>query len=57
MLNVKKTVALATALFFGTNVALAEQVDARATVLFDFGNGWSITNSMVTSWLVSLAVT
>lgn len=56
MLNVKKTLALVTALLV-TNVALAEGVDARATVLFDFGNGWTITNSMVTSWIVSLAVT
>lgn len=31
-------------------------VDAKASVLFDLGGGWRITNSMVTGWMVSLAL-
>jgi F-type H+-transporting ATPase subunit a len=56
MLNAKKSLALLLTLSLPV-AAFAEGVNARATVLFDFGNGWTITNSMVTSWIVSLAVT
>ncbi|MDP2136783.1 MAG: F0F1 ATP synthase subunit A [Candidatus Didemnitutus sp.] len=48
--------------FFGLIAALASApaafaaVDAKASVLFDLGGGWRITNSMVTGWMVSLAL-
>lgn len=35
--------------------ALAE-VDAKASVLFDLGGGWRITNSMMTGWVISLVL-
>jgi F-type H+-transporting ATPase subunit a len=31
-------------------------VDPKASVLFELGGGWRITNSMVTGWLVSLVL-
>ncbi|MDF9832222.1 F-type H+-transporting ATPase subunit a [Ereboglobus sp. PH5-5] len=34
----------------------AEDVSAKAAILIDFGNGWTISNSMATGWLVSLAI-
>lgn len=32
------------------------EVDAKASVLFDLGGGWRITNSMMTGWVVSLVL-
>jgi len=54
MLTIKK--------FLGFTAALAvapaafAAVDPKASVLFDLGGGWKVTNSMVTGWLVSLAI-
>lgn len=31
-------------------------VDPKASVLFDLGGGWRITNSMVTGWTISLVI-
>ncbi len=31
-------------------------VDPKASVLFDLGGGWRITNSMVTGWMISLVL-
>jgi F-type H+-transporting ATPase subunit a len=31
-------------------------VDPKASVLFDLGGGWRITNSMITGWLISLVI-
>jgi len=45
-----------TAALAATTRALAEGVDARASVVLDFSGGWTITNSMLTGWLVSAAV-
>jgi F-type H+-transporting ATPase subunit a len=44
------------ALFAATSSFAAEHegVSPSATKLIDFGNGWAITNSMVTGWTVSL---
>jgi F-type H+-transporting ATPase subunit a len=39
-----------------TTAAFAEGVDPKASVLFDLGGGWRITNSMLTGWIVSLAI-
>ncbi|HLP24247.1 MAG TPA: F0F1 ATP synthase subunit A [Acidobacteriota bacterium] len=36
--------------------AFAEGVDPKASVLFDLGGGWRITNSMMTGWIVSLVI-
>jgi F-type H+-transporting ATPase subunit a len=53
------TLATLTALFATGNTAFAGEgggVSAKATKLIDFGNGWAITNSMVTGWTVSIAI-
>jgi F-type H+-transporting ATPase subunit a len=48
--------------FLGFAAALAAApvafaaVDPKASVLFELGGGWRITNSMVTGWLVSLVL-
>lgn len=39
-----------------TTAAMAEGVDPKASVLFDLGGGWRITNSMMTGWVVSLVI-
>lgn len=40
-----------------TTAAFAEGgVDPKASVLFDLGGGWRITNSMLTGWAVSLVL-
>ncbi|WP_415909168.1 F0F1 ATP synthase subunit A [Oleiharenicola sp. Vm1] len=39
-----------------TTAAFAEGVDPKASVLFDLGGGWRITNSMMTGWVVSLVI-
>jgi F-type H+-transporting ATPase subunit a len=48
-----------TALFLTGNTAFASEgggVSAKASKLIDFGNGWAITNSMVTGWAVSIVM-
>ncbi len=40
-------------LIVGSSALAADGVSPRAAKLVDFGNGWSITNSMVTGWVVS----
>lgn len=55
MLNIKKLLGLL-AVLFCTTAAFAEGVSPKASVLFDLGGGWRITNSMVTGWLISLAI-
>ncbi len=41
------------AAFAAPSALFAEGVDPRAAVLFDFGGGWTVTNSMVTGWTMS----
>lgn len=55
MLNTKKLIGLSVAALC-TTAAYAEGVSPKASVLFDLGGGWAITNSMITGWLVSLAI-
>ncbi len=55
---VKKLLGLAAALSTA-NVAFAsegEGVAPAANKLFDFGNGWAITNSMATGWVTSAVI-
>ncbi len=40
-------------LTLGSSALAADGVSPRAATLVDFGNGWSITNSMVTGWVGS----
>ena len=48
--------------FLGFAAALAAApaafaaVDPKASVLFDLGGGWRVTNSMITGWLISLVL-
>ena len=48
--------------FLGFAAALAAApaafaaVDPKASVLFDLGGGWRITNSMMTGWVISLVI-
>ncbi len=48
--------------FLGFAAALAAApaamaaVDPKASVLFDLGGGWRVTNSMVTGWFISLVI-
>jgi F-type H+-transporting ATPase subunit a len=58
MLRVPKLATL-TALFFSGSIAFAGDgagVSPKASKLINFGNGWAITNSMVTGWAVSIAI-
>lgn len=52
---VKKFLGLIVALG-ATTAAFAEGVDPKASVLFDLGGGWRITNSMMTGWVISLVI-
>jgi F-type H+-transporting ATPase subunit a len=54
MLTIKKLLGFAAAL--AAAPAAFAAVDPKASVLFDLGGGWRVTNSMVTGWLVSLAL-
>lgn len=54
MLTIKKFLGFAAAL--AAAPAAFAAVDPKASVLFDLGGGWRITNSMMTGWLVSLAL-
>ena len=55
MLNVKKVLGFCAALAAATVsfAADGEGVAPAAAKLIDFGNGWAITNSMVTGWAIS----
>jgi F-type H+-transporting ATPase subunit a len=55
MLNVKKVLGFCAALSAATISfgAEGEGVAPAAAKLIDFGNGWAITNSMVTGWAIS----
>jgi len=58
MLRVPKLATL-TALFFSGTFAFAGEgagVSPKASKLIDLGNGWAITNSMVTGWVVSVSI-
>lgn len=55
-MRIAKTL-LAFCLTLGATTAVwAEGVDPKASVLFDLGGGWRITNSMMTGWVVSLVI-
>jgi len=54
MRNIKQFLGLAAALV-AAPAAFAE-VDAKASVLISLPGGWNITNSMLTGWVVSLAL-
>lgn len=41
---------------FAAAPAAFAAVDPKASVLFDLGGGWRVTNSMVTGWLISLVL-
>jgi len=43
-------------LFLSTGMSAFASVTPAAGKLVDFGNGWAITNSMATGWLVSLVI-
>ncbi len=53
MLSFKKTLGLLSALNAATLMHASEGVAPAAAKLVDFGNGWAITNSMATGWVVS----
>ncbi|MCR6655155.1 MAG: F0F1 ATP synthase subunit A [Opitutus sp.] len=53
MSRVRKLASLLVLLTSGAS-AFAEGVSPSAAKLIDFGNGWVITNSMVTGWMISL---
>lgn len=55
MLSLKKHLGLISALSFATLAHASEGggVAPAAAKLVDFGNGWAITNSMATGWVVS----
>jgi F-type H+-transporting ATPase subunit a len=56
MSRVTKLAALFASLHFGSSVIAAEAggVAPSAARLIDFGNGWAITNSMFTGWIISM---
>ncbi len=56
MLRLSKLAAAFASLAFGASAFAAESegVAPSAAKLIDFGNGWAITNSMVTGWVLSL---
>ena len=55
MLSFKKSFGLISALSLATlaHASEGEGVTPAAAKLVDFGNGWAITNSMATGWVVS----
>lgn len=58
MLTAKKLLGLAASLSFAT-ISFAsegEGVAPAAAKLIDFGNGWAITNSMMTGWVISALI-
>jgi F-type H+-transporting ATPase subunit a len=54
MSRILKLTASFFALTCGVSSFAAEGVAPSASKLIDFGNGWAITNSMVTGWAISL---
>jgi F-type H+-transporting ATPase subunit a len=56
MSRIFKLTALIIGLSSGVSLLGAEGVAPSAAKLVDFGNGWAITNSMVTGWVISLAL-
>jgi F-type H+-transporting ATPase subunit a len=58
MLRIKNLFLILVALATGATAFAAEDsgVPSKASVLYDFGHGWSVTNSMVTGWAVSVAL-
>ena len=54
MSRIFKHTALFLALACGISARASEGVAPAASKLVDFGNGWAITNSMVTGWVISL---
>jgi F-type H+-transporting ATPase subunit a len=54
MSRILKVATLILALTGGISRLAAEGVAPTAAKLVDFGNGWAITNSMVTGWAISL---
>jgi len=54
MSRILKLTTLLIACIFGLSPLAAEDVAPSAAKLVDFGNGWAITNSMVTGWVTSL---
>ncbi len=54
MSRATKLLPLLAILVFGAAPLMAEGVSPSAAKLIDFGNGWAITNAMVTGWMVSL---
>lgn len=53
MSRVTKLATIFTAFLLGVSPLAAEGVAPSAAKLVDFGNGWAITNSMVTGWAIS----
>ncbi len=58
MLTAKKLLGLAASLSFATLsfASEGEGVAPAAAKLVDFGNGWAITNSMMTGWVISALI-
>ncbi len=54
MSRATKLLTLFAILISGAAPLLAEGVAPSAAKLIDFGNGWAITNAMVTGWIISL---
>jgi F-type H+-transporting ATPase subunit a len=54
MSRVTKLATLLIAFVCGITPLAAEGVAPSAAKLIDFGNGWAITNSMVTGWVISI---
>lgn len=57
MLHFKKLLGLASALLAATTAFASDSgVAPSAAKLIDFGNGWAITNSMATGWVISALI-
>jgi F-type H+-transporting ATPase subunit a len=54
MSRATKLATLYTTLCVGASPLMAEGVAPTAAKLIDFGNGWAITNSMATGWVISI---
>lgn len=54
MSRVTQLLSFSTLFLLGSSFASAEGVAPSAAKLVDFGNGWAITNSMITGWTISL---
>jgi len=54
MSRATKLATLLLSFVFGLTPLAAEGVAPSAAKLIDFGHGWSITNSMVTGWVISI---